>query len=60
MSETYGSDELRVSCLHDEKEKNIKGENLFLNLYNYWTLLHAEFKHSYYPWNHPKVALLEK
>ena len=60
MSETYGSYELRVACLHDQKGKNIKGESLFLNLYDYWTLLHTECKHLYYPWYHPKVALLEK
>ena len=60
MSETYGSDNLRTECLNDEKAKSVKGESLFLNLYNYWTLLHAEFKHLYYPWYHPKAALLEK
>ena len=60
MSETYGSDGLRVECLNDEKGKNVKGESLFLNLYDYWTFLHAEFKHLYYLWYHPKVALLEK
>ena len=35
MSETYGSDDLRVECLHDKRGKKIKGESLFLNLYNY-------------------------
>ena len=60
MSETYGSDNLRTECLNDEKTKSVKGESLFLNLYNYWTLLHAECKHLYYPWYHPKAALLEK
>ena len=60
MSETYGSDNLRTECLNDEKAKSVRGESLFLNLYNYWTLLHAEFKHLYYPWYDPKAALLEK
>ena len=60
MSETHGSDDLRVACLHDEKEKNVKRESLFLNMCDYWTLFHAEFKHLYYPWYNPKDALLEK
>ena len=29
MSETYGSDDLRVECLHDKRGKNIKGELYF-------------------------------
>ena len=60
MSETYSSDNLRTECLNDKKGKNVKGECLFLNLYDYWTFLHAEFIHLYYPWYHPKTALLEK
>ena len=60
MSEIYGSDNLRVECLHNEKGKKVIGESLFLNLFDYWTLFNAEFKHLYYPWYHPKVALLEK
>ena len=60
MSETYGSDNLRVECLHDKKGKEVMGESLFLNLFDYWTLLNAECKHLYYPWYHPKIALLEK
>ena len=57
MSETYGSGDLRVECLHDKRGKNIKGESLFLNLYDYWTLLHTELK---FHWYHPKIAILEK
>ena len=57
VSEAYGSDDLRVECLHDKRGKNIKGESLFLNLYDYWTLLHAELK---FHWYHPKIAILEK
>ena len=60
MSETYGSDNLRVECLHDEKGKKVMRESLFLNLFHYWTLLNAECKHLYYPWYHPKAALFEK
>ena len=60
MSETYGSDNLRVECLHDKKGKEVMGESLFLNLFDYWTLLNADCKHLYYPWYHPKIALLEK
>ena len=57
MSETYGSDDLRVECLHDKRGKKIKGESLFLNLYNYQTLLHTKLKCH---WYHPKIAILEK
>ena len=39
--ETYGPDNLRVACLRDEKGKKIKGESLFFDLYDYWTLIHA-------------------
>ena len=57
--ETYGSDNLRVTCLHDEKGKKIKGESLFFNLYDYWTLIHAAHK-NLFRWYHPKIAILEK
>ena len=57
MSETYGSAHLRVACLHDERGKNMKGESLFLNLYDYWTLIHAGFR---FNWIEPKIAILEK
>ena len=57
MSETYGSDHLRVECLDDKRGKNIKGESLFLSLFDYWTLLHTELK---FHWYHPKIAILEK
>ena len=60
MSETYGSDNLRAECLHEEKGKKVKRESLLLNLSDYWTLLNAEFNHLYYLWYHLKVALLEK
>ena len=60
MSETYGSNNLRTDCLNNKKGKNVKDEQLLLKLYDYWNLLHAEFKHLYYPWYHPKTALLEK
>ena len=55
MSETYGSDDLRVACLHDERGKDIKGESLFLNLQDYWTLIHVALK---FNWFEPKI--LEK
>ena len=32
---SYESDDLRVAYLNDEKGKTIKGESLFLNLYDY-------------------------
>ena len=54
MSETYGSNNLRTDCLNNKKGKNVKDEQLLLKLYDYWNLLHAEFKHLYYPRYHPK------
>ena len=48
-----------MACLNDEKGKNIKGECLFFNLYDHWTLLQAEFK-SLFDWYHPKIRILEK
>ena len=53
---SYESDDLRVAYLNDEKGKTIKGESLFLNLYDYCTLVHAEYK---FEWYHPKIAILE-
>ena len=57
--EIYGSDNLRVDCLDDERGKNIKTDGLFFNLYGFWTLLHAAHK-ILFEWYHPKVAKLEK
>ena len=39
--ETYGSDGFRTDFLHDERRKLIKGEHLFLNIYNFWVYIHA-------------------
>ena len=52
-------DDLRVACLNDGKGKNMKGESLFLNLYDYWMRIHAEYK-SLFEWYNPKIAILEK
>ena len=57
MSETYGSAGLRVACLHDGRGKNIKGESLFLNLYDHWVLIYAGFR---FNWIEHKIAILEK
>ena len=57
MSETYGSDDLRVACLHEERRKKINGESLFLNSYDCWTRIHAAIR---FNWFNPKIVISEK
>ena len=57
MSETYGSDDLRVACLHEERRKKIKGESLFLNSHDCWTCIHAAIRVN---WFNPRIIILEK
>ena len=42
--ETYGSSNLRVQYLHDEKGKKIKSNSLFENIYDYWSAYHDNNK----------------
>ena len=42
--ETYGSDNLRVDCLHNERGKKLRTDSLFFNLHGFWTLLPALHK----------------
>ena len=54
-TETCGS--FRVEFLHDEEGKLMKGNSLFLNVYNFWSLLRCVFMLDTYE---NKVVKLEK
>ena len=57
--ETYGSDGFCTDFLQDERGKLIKGENLFLNIYDFWVCIHASGFMKVNRWSHPKTAKLE-
>ena len=56
--ETYGS--FRVEFLNDEREKLLKSDSLFLNIYDFWVLSHAQGFMKVNCWYHPKKAKLER
>ena len=57
--ETYGS--FRVEFLYDIKGKSLKSDSLFLNIYDFWAILHeASLSMKCEEWCHPKVAKLEQ
>ena len=57
--ETYGS--FRVEFLCDKKGKLLKFDSLFLNIYDFWTILNeAPISMKCEEWYHPKVAKLER
>ena len=56
--ETYGS--FRVEFLNDEREKLLKSDSLFLNIYDFWVLSHAQWFMKVNRWYHPKKAKLER
>ena len=57
--ETYGS--FRVEFLYDIKGKSLKSDSLFLNIYDFWAILHeAPLSMKCEEWYHPKVAKLEQ
>ena len=56
--DTYGS--FRQDFLTDKKGKLIKTDKVFLNIYDYWGLIHAPRSIIVERWYHPKVALLKK
>ena len=57
---TYGSDGFRTDFLHDGRGKLIKGEKLFLNIYDFWVCIHASGFMKVNRWYYPKTAKLEK
>ena len=46
--ETYGSANLRVVFMDDERGKRIKEDTLFENLYDFWTLYHDPNKNLFW------------
>ena len=56
--ETYGS--FRVKFLNDERGKLLKSDSLFLNIYDFWVLNHAQGFMKVNRWYHPKKARLER
>ena len=56
--DTYGS--FRQDFLTDKKGKLIKTDKVFLNIYDYWGLIHAPRSIRVERWYHPKVAFLKK
>ena len=56
--ETYGS--FRVEFLDDKREKLIRSDRLFFNIYDYWTIVHAEGVKKIERWYYPKLDNLEK
>ena len=53
----FGSDNLREACISDEKRENVKEDGVFLNFYDYWTMINAAIT---FDWFDPKICILEK
>ena len=56
--ETYGSAKLRVLFMNDKKEREIKKDTLFENLYDFWTSFHDTNKRIFY-WHGQKIWMFE-
>ena len=56
--ETYGS--FWVEFLNEERGKLLKSDSLFLNIYDFWVLSHAQGFMKVNCWYHPKKAKLER
>ena len=54
---SYGSDNLREAYISDKRGKNVKEDHLFLNFYDYWTMINAV---ATFDWFYPKNYILEK
>ena len=54
---SYGSDNLREACISDKRGGNVKEDRLFLNFYDYWTMINAVIT---FDWFYPKIYILEK
>ena len=54
---SYRSDNFREACLGDKKGKNVKEDRLFLNFYDYGTMVNAVI---IFDWFYPKIYLLAK
>ena len=56
--DTYGSANLRVLFMNDERGKMIKTDSLFENLYDFWTSYHHRSNSLFYWYGH-KIWKLE-
>ena len=56
--ETYGSANLRVLFINDEKRREIKKDTLFENLQDFWTSFHNPNKRIFH-WYAQKIWMLE-
>ena len=56
--ETYGS--FRVEFLNDKRGKLLKNDELFLNIYGFYTLTHASGNMTLRSWYYPKLTKLER
>ena len=56
--ETYGSANLRILFMNDERGKMVKTDSLFENLYDFWTSYHDRNKSILYWYGH-KIWKLE-
>ena len=54
---SYKYDNLREACISDKRGKNVKEDCLFLNFYDYWTMINAVIT---FDWFYPKNYILEK
>ena len=54
---SYGSDNLREACISDKRGENVKEDRLFLNFYDYWTMINAVITFDRF---YPKNYILEK
>ena len=54
---SYGSDNLREGCISDKRGTNVKEDRLFLNFYDYWTMINPVIT---FDWFYPKMYILEK
>ena len=55
--ETYGS--FRVELLNDKRGKLLENDELFLNIYDFYTLTHAPGNVTVRSWYYPKLTKLE-
>ena len=56
--ETYGS--FHVELLNDKRGKLLDNDELFLNIYDFYTLTHAPGNMTFRSWYYPKLTKLER
>ena len=56
--ETYGS--FRIEFLNDKKGKLLENDELFLNIFDFYTLYHAPGNMKLRSWYYPKLTKLKR